>query len=238
MHLALLRRVVIGLKVIFLTGAAIASEMRPGIVKLARVEGAVEKIDAAGQRTRLSNMDQVSEADSIETGPDASLVAVFENGCAFKLGPGTLLQIEDFKLVPIKEITLPFHKPIHESSLRLKLKSGVVVSDARSVVRTARYEFLTAHGTIRFLDESVFRIAVRDSPVKGAAHPALRVDVIQGSVHFTSMGHEQDIQAGYALVLTEDSGSPASGAPALTPKVVALDKATVESLRQAVGIPP
>lgn len=104
MRLALLRRVVIGLSVVFLTEAMIASEMRPGIVRVARVQGAVEKIDAAGQRTRLSNRDEVSEADSIETGSDASLVAVFQNGCAFKLEPRTLLQIEDFKLVPPKEI--------------------------------------------------------------------------------------------------------------------------------------
>lgn len=121
-----------------------------------------------------------------------------------------------------------------ESNMRLKMKGGFLAGEVRSVARTARCELVTPHGSIRFFDDSAFSVVLQDPSGSGTAQSLLRINVIHGNVHFTRTGYEQDVKAGYALLLTEGSKPAGPDTPSLTPQVIELDAATADSLRQAL----
>ncbi len=115
-----------------------------GTIKIARVSGDVFAVDhATGLKTRLSVNSLVSDGQTVETGPDASVVLVFSNGAVVNVKANAQLSVDEFLQNPFTS-AFRLRDAIHEPSVsttRLDLLKGEIVSQVKKLNRDAGSSF-------------------------------------------------------------------------------------------------
>ena len=119
-----------------------------GLIRAAKVEGPVTKIQANGTSTPLKNGDSLTETDAVLTGKGASVVLVFANGSSVKLGADTRLAIDEFKMDPLDEEIKPSELKEEKSvsQTKLNLAYGEMVGSVKKLNTASNYSIKTPVG--------------------------------------------------------------------------------------------
>ena len=119
-----------------------------GLIRAAKVEGSVTKIQANGTSTPLKNGDSLTETDAVLTGKGASVVLVFANGSSVKLGADTRLAIDEFKMDPLDEEIKPSELKAEKSvsQTKLNLAYGEMVGSVKKLNTASSYSIKTPVG--------------------------------------------------------------------------------------------
>lgn len=131
----------------FMAGNAWA-QTQAGTIKALRITGNVTKLSANGTSSRLVDGALLVESDTIVTDLNSGVVLVFMNGSSVKLGAGSRLAIEQFKMDPLTE-DIAVAKLTAEptvSQTTLNLSYGELVGDVKKLNRSSNYSIKTPAG--------------------------------------------------------------------------------------------
>lgn len=147
MKTILLRLIACSLLLAFSAIGSLA-QVSAGTIKVLGLSGTVARISADGSSLPLSNGDVLTESDTVVTAADSGAVLVFMNGSSVKVGAGTRLAIEEFKMDPLMDTievaTLKAEPSV--SQTKLNLVYGEMVGDVKKLNKSSSYSIKTPAG--------------------------------------------------------------------------------------------
>lgn len=212
-----------------------------GVIKAARVTGDVQKI-SGGETVALKNGDTLTESDSVKTGANGGVVLVFMNGSTIKLGPTSLLRIDEFKMDPLAEninIAALTAEPT-VSKTRLELTEGELVGNVKTLNRAqgSEYSIRTPVGAAG-IRGTTFRIVYR--PTGNGKAFTFQLSTSEGVVLFegtaTTAASGVEVAGNQEIVMTatvnDETGeitvsAPESASPISPEAAQSLQSATIE----------
>jgi hypothetical protein len=217
--------------------AATTSTAVHGSIKIARLSGEVFAIDhATGLKTKLSLNSLVSDGQTVETGPDASVVLAFSNGAVVNVKENSTLSVEEFLQNPFSS-AFRLRDAMHEPSVsttRLDLLRGEIVSQVKKLNRDAGSSFTveTPVGAAG-IRGTAFLISFHSEG--GTAHFVL--SMAEGLIRFLPLhGHPVEVPAGKEVNASAsiDSSGKISGSPEVsTPETISASNQAI--LQQSVA---
>ncbi|MSU23718.1 MAG: hypothetical protein EXS32_07840 [Opitutus sp.] len=159
-----------------------------GQIRAARVIGDVNAVSRANQSvTPLHNDDLLSQGYTVKTGVEASIVLVFSNGAAIRLGADTEVSIDEFLQEPFPGDELAMSKLEKEptkSSTKLRLTHGELTGHVLSLRAGSTHTINTPVGAAG-IRGTTFRHAYRLNPNGNAVFASATEE---GDVSFTAIG--------------------------------------------------
>lgn len=176
-----------------------------GVIKAARITGAVSRVDAAGVQSPLADGATLAETDTVVTGADSGLVLVFMNGSSVKLGANSRLLIEEFKMDPLdRDIAVATLKnEPTKSKTSLNLAYGELVGDVKKLNKSSTYNIKTPVGAAG-IRGTQFRIVL--TPSADGKSYTFSLGTAEGLVVFTvpAGGAPAEVGRGTEVVLVAD----------------------------------
>ncbi len=138
------------------------AQSQVGQILAAKIDGQVFRLAADGSSVPLNAGDKLTEADTISTGKDSSVVLVFMNGSSVKLGPESRLAIEEFKMDPFAEDIEPSKLQAEPtvSKTTLNLSYGEMVGDVKKLNTSSSYSIKTPVGAAG-IRGTIYRVVFR-----------------------------------------------------------------------------
>jgi len=208
-----------------------------GSIKIARVSGEVFAIDhATGLKTRLSLNSLVSDGQTVETGPGASVVLAFSNGAVVNVKENSQLSVDEFLQNPFSS-AFRLRDAMHEPSVsttRLDLLRGEIISQVKKLNRDAGSSFTveTPVGAAG-IRGTAFLLSFHSDA--GTAHFVL--SMAEGLIRFLPLhGHPVEVPAGKevsASASIDTSGKITSGAEVSAPETISASNQAI--LQQSVA---
>jgi len=126
------------------------SGMMLGNIRVQEVQGkGVKLVDAYGKTTTLKEGEFLRQGVRIITGPDESVVLIFENGSLVRVNPDTEFSIEKFQQDPFEADAVDYStmegEP-SESVTRTGVLKGEISFDVAKLKKSSKYEFVTPVG--------------------------------------------------------------------------------------------
>jgi hypothetical protein len=214
-----------------------------GLIRAAKVEGPVTKIQANGTSTPLKNGDSLTETDAVLTGKGASVVLVFANGSSVKVGADSRLAIDEFKMDPLDEDIKPAELKEEKSvsQTKLNLAYGEMVGSVKKLNTASSYSIKTPVGAAG-IRGTIFRIVFRPS-ADGKAF--FTVSTAEGKVVMEGVTtSEVPVEAGKEVVVevnTDDPGHPKIVTQNISDATMTLIGNAAQTITEALGdivIPP
>ncbi len=194
--------------------AAVAqSAMPPGQIVAKQVVGKVS-VQLNGTTTDLKNDDAVSQASTIITARESSVVLVLSNGATVQLGAETTMVIEEFLQNPFAA-TISMANMVEEpttSKTKLRLMKGELVGKVAHLKRDQGSEFTvqTPVGAAG-IRGTTFRIVFRPTGT-GQAFAVFSLSTVEGQVLF-QQGSPQQAAAGSQGAIQQGPGQQTPGQP-------------------------
>lgn len=224
---------------VFALGCALQTfaQTAAGVIKAGKVEGSVLRITADGQSLEVKAGDTLIESDVVQTGEKSLVVLVFMNGSSVKLGAGSSLKIEEFKMDPLAEDIAVADIKDGEPSVSktsLNLTYGEMVGDVRKLDSKSSYNIRTPVGAAG-IRGTTFRIVFRPSgdgrTFTFQLATSTGVVVFEGSA---TMPANVPVSTSQEIVVTAEANvNPTTGAVVVTNVVVPSAPAPISTDAQA-----
>jgi hypothetical protein len=183
------------------------SGMMLGNILVQEVQGkGVKLVDANGKTTTLVEGEFLRQGVRIITGPDESVVLIFENGSLVRVNPDTDFSIEKFQQDPFEADAVDYStmegEP-SESVTRTGLLKGEISFDVAKLKKSSKYEFVTPVGIAGIRGTGGF---VKSTPK--SQNQAADFGLFEGSAIFiTPNGQSQTINQNQSIGVGGPTGN-------------------------------
>ena len=125
--------------------------MNLGNIRVVKVEGrGVQLVDAAGQSSPLKEGTFIRQGATIQTGKDASVVLLFDNGTTVNIKPESEFAVEKFAQDPFEANGVDYQTLKSEPSssvTRLNVPDGTIVVDIAKLKKDSSFQIATPVGS-------------------------------------------------------------------------------------------
>ena len=125
--------------------------MNLGNIRVVKVEGrGVQLVDAAGQSSPLKEGTFIRQGATIQTGKDASVVLLFDNGTTVNIKPESEFAVEKFAQDPFEANGVDYQTLKSEPSssvTRLNVPEGTIVVDIAKLKKDSSFQIATPVGS-------------------------------------------------------------------------------------------
>jgi hypothetical protein len=199
-----LPRFFLGMIALGFTATAAWAQTQAGVIKAAKVTGAVTIVAADGSQHAANEGAVLTETDTVVTAANSGLVLVFMNGSSVKLGANSRLLIEEFKMDPLaSDIAVSgLKKEPSVSQTKLNLAYGDMVGDVKKLSKNSSYGIRTPVGAAG-IRGTTFRIVF--TPAANGQPAAFTLSTAEGLVVFTgTTGAPVEVPNGSEVVVTAE----------------------------------
>jgi hypothetical protein len=125
--------------------------MNLGNIRVVKVEGrGVQLVDASGQSSPLKEGTFIRQGATIQTGKDASVVLLFDNGTTVNIKPESEFAVEKFAQDPFEANGVDYQTLKSEPSssvTRLNVPEGTIVVDIAKLKKDSSFQIATPVGS-------------------------------------------------------------------------------------------